>query len=127
MTDQPARSSAVMEFGSVLDRLLTVVEVADQLRDAYLDEITDLQFAIEEVLFALKRTFEDGPGYGVTESLQMALARLSHAQSLHDAVKEDALRHYQVLESLQSLLWRTAARSTFGSPIRSPQPQAQCP
>jgi uncharacterized membrane protein YccC len=116
-----------MEFGSVLDRLLTLVKVTDQVRDAYLDEITDLQFAIEEVLFALKRTFEDGPGYGVTESLQMALARLNHAQSLHDAVKEDAVRHYQVLESLQSLLWRTAARSTFGSPIRSPQPQAQCP
>jgi hypothetical protein len=115
MSDQPARSSSAMAFGTMLDRLSTMVEVTNRIRDAYLDEITDLQFAIEEVLFALKATLEEGPGHSVTDSLQIALTRLNHAQSLHDAVKDDAIRHYQVLESLQVLLWNRVPKSTFGT------------
>jgi hypothetical protein len=104
MPEQPAGASSAMAFRTLLDRLLTMVEVNTQLRDTYVDEIEDLQLAIEQVLVALKLTLENGSDHGVTDALQIALARLNHAQSLHDAVKDDAIRHDQVMESLQVLL-----------------------
>jgi hypothetical protein len=115
MTEQPAGPSSAMAFRTVLDRLLTMVEVNTQLRDTYADEIEDLQLAIEQVLVALKLTLENGSDHGVTDALQIALARVNHAQSLHDAVKDDAIRHDQVMESLQVLLrkwWRISSWAT---------------
>jgi hypothetical protein len=104
MTEQPAGPSSAMAFRTVLDRLLTMVEVNTRLRDTYVDEIEDLQLAIEKVLVALKLTLENGSNHRVTDALQVALARLNHAQSLHDAVRGDANRHEQALQSLQVLL-----------------------
>jgi hypothetical protein len=112
MFGQQSPSSPATLFEPIVDRLLTMVEVTNRLRDAYVDEITDLQSAIQEVLFALKGTLEEGSGQTVTDSLQIALTRLNHAQSLHDAVMDDAIRHYQALESLQVLLWNTVPKST---------------
>ena len=94
-----------MAFETVLDRLLSMVQVTTRLRDTYSAEIEDLQLALDQVLVALKLTLEDGPGHDVTDALQLGLARLNQVQYMHDAVENDAMRRDEVLRSLQGLLW----------------------
>lgn len=120
MTNQPVPPGSAIAFGTVLDKLLTIVEVNTRLRDTYLDEIEDLQLATEQVLVALKLTLENGSGHGVNDALQIALARLNHAQSRHDAVKDDAIRYHQALQSLQVLLRTRPPNPRLGGARPSP-------